>query len=271
MAMVTSKEVATAFSALSGQGVLETQRLSGGSGNPSWRVMTADGVYATRLYNAPQFAYDQAQLLRHLAQQGFPVPKVTFVGTYRARHLLALSWVQGLTMAEALRAQPERAQQLGQLFGEAHARLHAVPVTPELRAALPLLSNSEQPVRTPVLLHLDYHPLNVLTDGNAVIGVIDWENVRLGDARYDAARSLSILCADPSVRALPKPFRQAVRAFRWGYVSGYQQVMGEASLTALAPFLRWSGQYMLADLGGRSSPEETKNIERWTAWWQPRG
>ena len=264
-----SEDVATAFSALSGRGVLEVQQLPGGSGSPSWRVTAADGVYAARLYNAPQPAYGQAQLLRYLAQQGFPVPEVAFVGTYQAHHLLALSWVQGLTVAEALRAQPGRAQQLGQIFGEAHARLHTVPVTPELHAVLRLLGSPEQPTSTPVLLHLDYHPLNVLTDGTVITGVIDWENVRLGDARYDAARSLSILCADPNIRALPTLFRQGVRTFRRSYVRGYQDVMGEASLTALAPFLLWSGQFMLNDLGGRATPKEAKDIERWSAWWLP--
>jgi aminoglycoside phosphotransferase (APT) family kinase protein len=52
-------------------------------------------------------------------------------------------------------------------------------------------------------MHLDYHLLNVMTDGSSVISVIDWENVRLDDARLDVARTLSILCADPSIRALP--------------------------------------------------------------------
>lgn len=262
--------VATTFSALSGQAVLEVQQLSGGSSNPSWRVTTADGVYATRFYDAAPSAYSQAQLLSYLLTQGVPVPEVAFVGTYGAHHFLALSWVQGLTVAEALRAHPDLAQHLGRLFGEAHARLHAVSVTPELRAALQLLGSPEQPVSTPVLLHLDYHLLNVLTDGSMITGVLDWENVRLGDARYDAARSLSILCADPSIRALPLPFRQVVRAFRRSYVRGYQQVMGEASLMALAPFLVWSGRFMLDDLKGRSSLEEVKNIERWSAWWQHR-
>ncbi len=53
-----------------------------------------------------------------------------------------------------------------------------------------------------MLLHLDYHPLNVLTDGKTIVGVIDWENVRLSDARLGVVRSLSILCDDSSLRML---------------------------------------------------------------------
>lgn len=211
--VMTHKHVTTAFSALSGEDVLEVLQLSGGSSLPSWQVRTASGIYAARLYAAEPPAYSQAQLLRYLAQQGFPVPEVVFVGTYRGQHLLALGWVGGVTVAEVLRAQPDRAQRLGQRFGEVHAQLHAVPITPEMHAALPVVRVPGQLASTPVLVHLDYHLLNVMTDGSIVTGVIDWENVRLGDARYDVARSLSILCADPSIRALPRALRQVVRTF----------------------------------------------------------
>lgn len=173
-----------------------------------------------------------------------------------------------MTVAEVLRAQPERAQRLGQRFGEVHAQLHAVPVTPEMRAALQVVRAPGQLVSTPVLVHLDYHLLNVMTDGSIVTGVIDWENVRLGDARYDVARSLSILCADPNIRALPGEFRQVVRTFGRGYLEGYRHTAGLASLTTLAPFLAWSGRFMVRDLGGRCGPQAELRIERWSRWWQ---
>jgi len=49
--------------------------------------------------------------------------------------------------------------------------------------------------------------------GTELTGVIDWENVRLGDTRYDVAQSLSILCADPSIPALPKRFGRSCARF----------------------------------------------------------
>ncbi len=184
------ERVATGFSALSGEDLLVVRRLSGGSSHPSWQVTTADGTYAARLYADANPAYGQARLLSHLTQQGFPVPKVAFVGTYQAQHLLALAWVKGLAVAEALRAQPDQARHLGQTFGEVHAQLHAVPVTSEMHAALQTVKAPGLLAGTTVLVHLDYHLLNVMTNGSIVTGVIDWENVRLGDARYDVARSL---------------------------------------------------------------------------------
>lgn len=265
------ERVATAFSALSGEDVLAVRRLSGGSSLPSWQVTTAAGAYAARLYADADPAYGQARLLSHLTQQGLPVPEVAFVGTYQAQHLLALAWVEGLTVADALRAQSDQAQRLGRAFGRVHAQLHAVPVTPEMYAALQVVKAREQPSGTLVLVHLDYHLLNVMTDGSIVTGVIDWENVRLGDARFDVARSLSILCADPSIRALPRALRQVVRTFRRGYLAGYEQVTGLGATTGLEPFLEWAGRFMLRDLGGRCNPQAAASIERWSRWWQNQG
>lgn len=263
-------QVTSAFSALSGGDVLSVDRLSGGSGIPSWRVTTPEGVYAARLYSDSHTtaAYGQAKLLSYLAEQSYPVPEVAFVGTYQAQHLLALGWVEGLTVAKALRAQPDRAEWFGKAFGEAHARLHAVPVTPEMRAILRDIREPGPPTDTAVLVHLDYHLLNVMTNGSIVTGVIDWENVRVGDARYDLARSLSILCADPSIRAMPGALRQVVRRFRKGYLNGYQQAAGQDASTKLEPFLEWAGHFMLEDLGGRLDSRSVANIERWTRWWQ---
>lgn len=263
--------VAAAFSALSGKDVLSAEQLLGGSSNPSWLVTTPKGRYALRLYPYSDIAaYGQAELLRYLAGQSYPVPEVAFVGTHEAQHLLALSWVEGSTAAEALLARPDQAERFGRAFGEAHAQLHAVPVTSEMRAALQAVT-PEPSASIGVLMHLDYHLLNVMmTDKGLVISVIDWENVRLGDARYDVARSLSILCADPSIRALPGALRQVVRRFRKGYLNGYEQAAGAEALAGLEPFLAWSGHYMLRDFGGRIDARGRANITRWTRWWQAR-
>ena len=43
------------------------------------------------------------------------------------------------------------------------------------------------------LLHLDYHPQNVLVKGLRVTGVIDWVNTDIGDRHLDAAMTAAIL------------------------------------------------------------------------------
>jgi aminoglycoside phosphotransferase (APT) family kinase protein len=45
----------------------------------------------------------------------------------------------------------------------------------------------------PSIVHMDYHPLNVLVDGVQVKGVIDWVNADVGDRHLDAAMTAAIL------------------------------------------------------------------------------
>jgi len=45
----------------------------------------------------------------------------------------------------------------------------------------------------PSLLHLDYHPQNVLVKGFRVTGIVDWANAAIGDRHFDAATTAVIL------------------------------------------------------------------------------
>ncbi|MEO9254277.1 MAG: phosphotransferase, partial [Tepidiformaceae bacterium] len=49
----------------------------------------------------------------------------------------------------------------------------------------------------PSVLHLDFHPGNILIDGNRVTGVIDWPNVGFGDPAADVATTRVLLTAGP--------------------------------------------------------------------------
>jgi aminoglycoside phosphotransferase (APT) family kinase protein len=66
---------------------------------------------------------------------------------------------------------------------------------PGLAAALEHLREHVTAFRTAPasLLHLDYHPQNVLTEGVHVRGVIDWANAAIGDRHFDAATTAAIL------------------------------------------------------------------------------
>jgi aminoglycoside phosphotransferase (APT) family kinase protein len=48
-------------------------------------------------------------------------------------------------------------------------------------------------VADPSIVHMDYHPLNVMVDGVHVKGVIDWVNTDVGDRHLDAAMTAAIL------------------------------------------------------------------------------
>jgi len=78
------------------------------------------------------------------------------------------------------------------------------------RGPLPFLSETLEWARSraaafrsarPSLVHMDYHPQNVLVKGMRVSGVIDWVNADLGDRHLDAATTSVIL----STSSMEKP------------------------------------------------------------------
>jgi aminoglycoside phosphotransferase (APT) family kinase protein len=74
---------------------------------------------------------------------------------------------------------------------------------PGLREALNLVAGRAGKFgRSPdSLVHMDYHPLNVMVNGPRVTGVIDWVNTDVGDRHLDAAMTAVIL----SSSALDQP------------------------------------------------------------------
>jgi aminoglycoside phosphotransferase (APT) family kinase protein len=98
------------------------------------------------------------------------------------------------------------------------------------------------------LLHLDYHPLNVLVKHGAISAILDWTNARAGDPRCDLARTESILTFAP----LPHPGTQAtdtkealISGWRRGYTASAGPVHGMGSFRA------WAAAFMLHDLRPR--------------------
>lgn len=116
---------------------------------------------------------------------------------------------------------------------------------PEIKARL-----YDLPSRKTALLHLDYHPLNVMADGSKISGVLDWANARAGDPRADFARTYSILrvelnMPDGDGLMLAVMRRLLERAWR----SGYAQAGGK--LDDMALFYAWAGAAMIRDLSPR--------------------
>jgi aminoglycoside phosphotransferase (APT) family kinase protein len=77
-----------------------------------------------------------------------------------------------------------------------------------------------------VICHGDFHPQNVLVDGRAVTGVIDWPNTIVADPAYDVAVTKTILSLTPiELSAVPAVVRWVARVTRprmmRRYVAGY--------------------------------------------------
>jgi aminoglycoside phosphotransferase (APT) family kinase protein len=120
----------------------------------------------------------EAHVMEHARGHGYPVPRVVDV----RESALVLERVDGPTMLEDLRRRPWLLRRHAMLLAELHARLHRIPAPRDL----PQVGPGE------TLLHLDFHPHNVLlTDGGPV--VLDWTNARRGDPALDVALTWVIL------------------------------------------------------------------------------
>jgi aminoglycoside phosphotransferase (APT) family kinase protein len=228
----------------------------------------------------------EARAMRAAAQAGIPVPTIQAEAICAGRPALLLSWCAGLPLLNAVRARPWRIWQLGLMMGRMHARIHAVhvPESAALRAWAPRAEDAGAALQArlraltfesgSVLLHLDYHPLNIMTDGNRVTGVLDWANVAVGDPRVDIARTVAILRLAPTPPdSIPPIVTLGLRRLlEAAWRSGYQTVAGP--FTDMAPFYAWAGAMMERDLAAKIGrpgiwlqPSDLSHIHRWTAHW----
>ena len=126
--------------------------------------------------------------------------------------------------------------------------------------------------RSPALLHLDYHPRNVLANLHSITAVIDWANVGVGDPRADLARTYTLLAVEPWQADVPPAVLAAFRReLVAGWWVGYAEVAALPSEAELAPFYAWAGALMLVELGHRvADPAELTPVRAWAAGWRAR-
>jgi len=272
------------------EGVGAITSVVGGADAALWRIERGGRVYALRLFRAGEAAVARREeAAMRLTVPGVPIPTVRVAGVWEDRPALLIDWCAGRTLLDALRSEPRRAWALARAFGATQARLHAV-VPPAglldderswidwagggagaLGERLRAVASDE-----PSVLHLDYHPLNVLMDGGRVTGVIDWANVHVGDRRADVARTLTLLLLAPLP---PDGSARLIRAFSRvlvaGWRRGYRAVAGP--LTGMAPFYAWAGAALINDFaprvdrpGGWLRAAHLAPARRWTAHWRAR-
>jgi aminoglycoside phosphotransferase (APT) family kinase protein len=282
-----SSNPAAVLAALGLVGPSRITPVTGGADATIWRVGYGDADYALRLLRADQaaMARREAVAMTAVAAAGIPVPRVLAEGSWDNRPALLLSWMPGRLLRDELGRRPWRPWALGVEFGRVQAAIHAAPVPAALcrhpvswiewadpdaalRDRLRRSSDGE------VLLHLDYHPANVLVEGSRVSAVLDWANARAGDRRADLARTAAILRFAPLAG---RPLSVAViarRAFVAGWRHGYRGLAGR--VTGMAPFYAWAAAVMRYDLAprvGRTdlpwlTPALLAEIRRWGDGWR---
>jgi len=259
------------------------QAAPGGQDTDVWRVQIEGAPYALRLLRADQGdrAAREAAAMAAASAAGLPVPPVRLRGQWEDRPVLLMDWCRGRTLVAALRERPAAARRLGRLFGERQADLHRIPAPAPcaadwLRAGGPEGAAVQRrleglPARRDALIHLDYHPANVLTDGAAITGIIDWANTAAGDPRADLARTLTILRLDAQRPGfLPPLLRAALLRFDLGWREGYARASGLAVDASLAPFYAWAALAMVRDLDGRRDPSFLRRVRSFARRWAAR-
>lgn len=262
--------------------------VSGGQDTAIWRVDRSGGRYALRVF-APgeeRKCAREVATMRAAEAGGIPVPAVHAEGAWRGRPALLLSWCPGRTLFAALQEHPLRVWSLGVAFGRMQARLHAIrpaespPYAPDqwlnwggpLHA--PLRERLLAVVRRPlVLCHFDYHPLNVMTDGQRITAVLDWPNGLPGDPRADLARTIVLM---QFVRPRLRPHEEAlIRCFLRAWWHGYHG--GRGSPGEMAPFYAWAGDVTVRDQerkigqpGIALQSADLDPLRRWTDRWMHR-
>jgi aminoglycoside phosphotransferase (APT) family kinase protein len=233
---------------------------------------------AVRIYGAGAAAAAdrEAAAMRAATRAGVPAPEVHATGTIGDHPLLVTAFMPGVTVRDALMADPARAHDLGVAMGETLGRIHQLSAPEVLRDGvrswLDLGEQALAPIRDRLkrvpgqnrLAHLDYHPLNVLTENGTVTAVIDWENTRAAPPHMDLARSRAILRAAQIGGALPEAAAALFDAFAQGLVAGHTDVIGPDPHPALST--AWGLAMTTADLAAQAgkpgSPITTTAVDQ---------
>lgn len=247
-----------------------------------WRAVV-DGVpLAVRLHRIDSTTVERELVALRVARTaGVPVPEVVATGTWHDRHVAVTSWCDGETVGELLRTTTgDEHSDVAHRFGHAQAILHSTELSHldlvELRAVGRAVPDVGIPGSS-TLLHLDFHPFNVLDDGSRVTGIVDWANASVGDRRFDIARTRGLFglagVFAPELAARAERAADHV-AERWA--EGYSSVLPMPDDDELAPFFVAAAATMAADWAPRTRSGEVDGtilaaIERWGARWQPGG
>jgi Ser/Thr protein kinase RdoA (MazF antagonist) len=187
-----------------------------------------------RRYRTPIDVQAEAEMMRHLDQAGFPVPKVHDAdGTD-----LVMERLDGRDMLTDLSRRPWRASRHARLLAGLHDRLHQIDAPEGWPGTL-------GPGRR--VQHLDLHPGNVMLTSRGPV-VIDWTNARAGAGGADVAMAYLIM-ASSEVDDVPAPVRVAISAVRSALIRGFMAAVTDDP----GPYLAQVARHRLLDRNVRPS------------------
>jgi aminoglycoside phosphotransferase (APT) family kinase protein len=141
------------------------------------------GLVLRRARNGRSLAAE-AEAMTYLTEQGFPVPRIDAVSDDGAD--LVMERIDGPTMVELLGSRPWQVRRCGAVLADLHLQLHEIEAPAHWPAA-PLGAGDR-------VVHLDFHPLNVIMSRRGPI-VIDWPYASRGDPHSDVALAWVLMTA----------------------------------------------------------------------------
>lgn len=229
----------------------------GGAVDPARR-----GDLVLRLYGAPEHAakaHHEAAAQRFVAGAGYPGIAPLVVEDQAPGFglpLMIMPFVAGGTMLQRIASNPLRTPALLSHMAALHAQLHRLPIDgcplspdePHSVRQMRALRERAAPVsettgvasalrwlddHTPMALpeersftHNDFHPLNILADGDGRWFVIDWSDATVGDRGCDVARTATLLSFAyiAASSTLERVVLRAARGYlRSRYLNAYQR------------------------------------------------
>jgi aminoglycoside phosphotransferase (APT) family kinase protein len=227
--------------------------------------------YALRILKKEVYAQalKEVEIMKIVSKYDIPVPKVFSLVINENHVIMLMEWIDGLTLLSQLQLEPDNAITFGVEFGKVHAKINSIIVeddnhiksswlTPD-KNELELLNKIEHLNKNSErhMLHLDFHPLNVLIKGGEIKAIIDWANAGIGDYRFDFSRTNSILELEGKNHLDKNVLMQFIK----GYRQGYQDIIGP--FHSLEIFNAWAGIRMLRDLEGWLDPDLRNQINSW--------
>jgi aminoglycoside phosphotransferase (APT) family kinase protein len=236
-------------------------------------------AYATA-HALPRARHEFA-VLQHMRSIGYPTPRPILL-EQDCQHFggpfLILSWVPGQTLLDWLRARFTRILKVAHQLACLHAALHdlpadGLPISPgpfldrrlaeldhmiqayglaALQPGLDWLTRHRPPEpSTPSILHLDFHPVNLIADSGFPRAVLDWSEADVGDRHADLAMTRVLIRASP-VRTTRWSERLLARPARWWLARRYLRVYSRSfpvDRSRLRYYMAWAALRRLAMCG----------------------
>ena len=240
-----------------------------GTASHVWKIVRQGGsVYAIRVMGSEHLKqfHREMNTMNHVRVEGLPVPEVYQVEEVEGNAVMVMEWVRGETVFQQLLEQDHRANEIGVKFGEMQAALHDISykeithvldenwLTPGSSIEENIISKRSEESESHSLLHLDFHPLNVMIEET---GIIDWTNSAIGEYKFDIARTLSIL----EIMGSQYFNEGTLTPFINGWREGYESQRGP--LGDLSVHFEWAGERMKRDLEKRMDEQLKKKIDDW--------